>query len=215
MQYADVLVQINSLPSTYLRPGAGFTALQAARAAGLFRFTNAVDGLTQQLTFSAASGVWLDVWGRLFGISRNTQEADAAYAGRISSTLVAGRATPVAMQIYLQAALGISATIVEDFAHTSWELSTTIELSAEQYNQVFAGLVFVRPAGVPSVAVAIHQGGLYIDSVNFMGAPKTTGAYLETPAGSFSLSANAYTNNSKAKLPTLFLSDPTINPGIA
>lgn len=215
MDFGSVLAQINRLPLTYLRPGTTFAAMQASKAAALMRYANASDALVDQLTFSKATGVWLDVWGKLFGIPRNPQESDDTYSTRISGTLVAGRTTPVAMAIYLNVALGINATITEDLVNTAWKLQFSAPITAAQYNQIMANMAFVRPAGVPSTAFVGAEGGLYTGTVNYLGAPKVTGAYLEESAQHYILNISAYTNNSNPLLPTLFMSDPTVNPGLA
>lgn len=215
MDFTSVLAQINRLPLTYLRPGNTFAAMQAAKAAALMRYAAASDALVNQLTFSQATGVWLDVWGKLFGIPRNPQESDDSYLTRISGTLVAGRTTPVAMAIYLNVALGIDGSIVEDLVNTAWKLQFSSPITGAQYNQIMTNMAFVRPAGVPSTAFVGATGGLYSGTVNYTGAPRVTGAYLEESAQNYLLDISAYTNNSNPLLPTLFMSDPTINPGPA
>lgn len=217
MNYQDILNQLDTLPYTFLRPGSGFASIQAAKAAALMRYAGAIDGLVRQLQFSQASGVWLDVWGKLFSIPRNIQESDGSYASRISATLVSGRATPVAMLIYLKVALGITATISEDFVHTVWQLTfQSQQVTNAQFSQLLENLSYVRPAGVPTLASVGGKGGLFLGTVNYLGnAPRTTGAYLETGTGGLDINISAYTNNSKPLLPTTYLSDPTINPGLA
>lgn len=214
MNYQDVLTQLNRLPSTFLRPGDGFAAIQSARAAALFRYANASDGLVEQLQFSKAVGVWLDTWGKLFGIPRNQQEADGDYQARISATLVAGRATPIAMVLYLKIALGLNATIAEDFTKTVWQLHFDTPLSLAQFNQLMANLAYVRPAGVPTISSSSGSGGLFSGTVNYFRAPRVTGAYLEEGAFGLDFTISAYTNNSQSLLPTAYLSDPTINPSL-
>ena len=212
MTYLEILAQLNALPNTYVRPGSSFAALQSSRAASLFRYANAVDGLIDQLQFSNASGVWLDVWGKLFGIPRNLQESDGNYAARISATLVAGRATPVAMILYLKIALGLTATITEDFVKTAWQLHFNTPLSSTQFNQLMSNLAYVRPAGVPSLAAFGSPGGTFAGTVNYLRAPRITGAYLESGGTGLSLDVASTTNNSKPLLPTTYLSDPSLNP---
>jgi hypothetical protein len=214
MQYGDILIQLNTLPDTYLRPGPTFAFLQASKAAALQRFTNASDGLINNLSFSNASGVWLDVWGELFTIPRNAQESDGSYAARIPATLVSGKGTPVAIILYLLTALGYSVTITEDFVNTAWQVQFSVPVSLAVFNEIMAGLNYVRPAGVPGSALIGTAGGLYIGTVNYLGAPKVTGAYMISPHGLSELNISAFTNNTKPLLPTTFLTDPTLNPGL-
>lgn len=215
MQFADVLKQLNTLPPTYTRPGNPFAQVQAAKAAALSRYTNASDGITGQVqNFSSASGVWLDAWGKLFGVPRNVAEKDADYRNRITALLVGGHVTPAAIVLYLLLAFGLDATVAEDFAHCSWHLLFNQAVSQTQFNNIIDNLRYVRPAGVPTVASEGQNGGMYLGSVNYLGAPRVTGAYLKTPVQNLNLSIPAYTPNSKPLLPTTFMSDPTFNPGL-
>lgn len=214
MQFADVLAQLSTLPATFLRPGATFAFIQSAKSAALFRFTNASDGVTAQAaSFVGAFGVWLDAWGKLFGILRNLDESDSAYSNRITATLVSGRGTPAAIAMYVQLADGFSATVVEDLVHASWSLDLGQPLNTKQFNQLMENLSYVRPAGVPVGAQAEQKGGAYMATINYLAAARVTGAYLKTPVQTQSINLNAFTNNSVPLLPTTFLSDPTLNPG--
>lgn len=217
MQFLDVLTQLNTLPSTYLRPGPQFAEMQSAKAAGLFHFTNASDGLVNQVqSFANATGVWLDAWGKLFGVPRDPDEADNAYATRISAVLTSGCGTPIAITVFIKLSLNIDATITEDFTDTAWFLVLNTPLTPQGYQQLISNLKYVRPAGVPCLKFQENaQGGLFAGTVDFLNAPQVTGAYLKTPSQAVSVtSLSAYTNNSVPLLPTTFLTDPTLNPGL-
>lgn len=218
MQFNDVLTQLNTLPTTFTRPGSQFAELQASKAAGLFRYTNASDGLMEQASsFVNASGPWLDAWGRLFGVVRDPDETDAAYQNRITAVLTTGCGTPVAIVLYILVALGIQATVTEDFNDTSWSLSLSTPLSPMAFQQLISNLIYVRPAGVPFVKVQTSEaGGTFLGTINYLGAPRVTGAYLKTPQQTTDTTAlAAFTNNSVPLLPSTFLTDPTLNPGLA
>ena len=214
MQFSDVKVRLDDLPPTYLRPGTGFQNWDLAQTAGLFRYTNGSDGVINQLNFIQAFGPWLDVWGKLFVIPRNTNESDDAYQNRIVMTLLAGTCTPNAILIYMKT-LGINATLVENFSTSSYIIEFTAPLTAAGFNALAQNLARVRPAGVPFLPFAVLQGGLYIGTVDFLNAPKVTGAYLDSPLKGFTPVISAFTNNSVPLLPTLFLSDPILNPGLS
>jgi hypothetical protein len=214
MQYADVLAQINTLPSSFVRPGPTFAFLQASRAAALLRYAEASDGLIANLSFTTASGVWLDAWGQLFVIPRDAQESDGSYANRIPATLVSGHGTPIAIVLYLLTAFGYTVTITEDFVNTAWQVKFEVPIAPARFNELMQGLNRIRPAGVPATALIGLSGGLYIGSINYLGAPRVTGAYLLSPKGEAALEISAFTNNTLPLLPTLFLTDPTINPGL-
>lgn len=215
MQYSDVIAQLSLLPSTFLRPGNPFQFLLSAKTAALFRFTNAVDGLSNQvLNFFNAYGVWLDAWGKLWSISRNSGEIDASYLNRISATLLSGKTTPVAIELFVQLGFNIAVTVSENLSTATWSMSFPSPPSTAQYANITASLPYVRPAGVPMTAPSVGQGGTYLGTVNYLGAPRTTGAYLQTPQTSESTNQSAYTNSSTPLLPTTFLSDPTLNPNL-
>jgi hypothetical protein len=213
MQFQDVKARLDDLPPGYTRLGAGFQAFDLSQTAALFRYTGASDGILNQLNFVQAVGPWLDAWGKLFGIERNINESDDAYQNRITMTLLAGRCTPNAILIYLQT-LGINATIEEDFVNCAFHLQFTAPLTTAAFAALAQNLAAVRPAGVPFLPFQVLQGGLYVGTINFLDAPKVTGAYLDTPLKSFTPTIAVSTNNSVPLLPTLFLSDPTLNPGL-
>lgn len=214
MNFASVKDRLDDLPPTFTRPGPGFQAWDLSQTAALFRYTNASDGVLQQLDFRKAIGPWLDAWGKLFVIPRNINESDDAYQNRIVMTLLAGRQTPNAILIYLKS-LGITATIQEDFVNAAFHLQFTAPLTSAGFLALAQNLGNVRPAGVPFLPFEVLQGGLYVGTVDFLDAPKVTGAYLDTPLKGFTPTIATSTNNSVPLLPTLFLSDPTLNPGLA
>ena len=217
MQYLDVLTQLNLLPATYLRPSTPFSYIQSARAAALYRYTSGSDGLVAEVqNFRDADGVWLDAWGKLFGVPRDPNEVDDAYMNRISAVLTAGRGTPVAIEIFVLVSLNVAATVIENLSSCSWELSLATALSTAAFQQLIANLKYVRPAGVPCVQVeSSQQGGMFLASVDFLNAPRVTGAYLKTPIQvANATQLVAYTNNAVPLLPTTFLTDPTLNPGL-
>ena len=218
MKFADVLAQLNTLPSTFTRTDATFASIQAAKAAGLFRYTNASDGVIAQIqTFANAYGVWLDAWGKLFVIPRNANERDDIYMHRISAVLIAGRGTPVSIEQFVFDATGVTATVSENLVNGTWSLALGQPLSQQAFQDLVDNLGYVRPAGVPFLqASATEHGGLYPGSVNYTNAPRVTGAYLKTPVQvADTTKISAYTNNAVPLLPTTFLTDPTINPGLA
>lgn len=213
MDFTAVKNRLDDLPLTYKRQGSTYSKFDNAQTAALFRYTNAVDGLITQLTFSQAVGPWLNVWGQLFCIPRNANESDDAYRNRITSTLLSGRCTPVAIVDYL-GLLGYKATIEEDFVNTAFHIQFSVPLNNATLANIATNLVNVRPAGVPFLPFNTLQGGLYIGTVDFLDAPKVTGAYLDTPVSSFIPTIAQATDNNMPTLPTLFLTDPTINPGL-
>jgi hypothetical protein len=213
MDWQAVKTRLDDLPRTFKRLGATYQAFDSSQTTALYRYTSAVDGIMSQLIFKQAVGPWLDVWGRLFDILRNVNESDNAYLNRITSTLLAGRCTPNAILVYLQM-LGITATIEEDFVNCAFHLQFTVPLTTAGFQALAQNLAAVRPAGVPFLPFQVLQGGLYVGTIDFLNAPKVTGAYLDAPLKSFTPTIAPSTDNSVPLLPTLWLTDPTLNPGL-
>lgn len=212
MNFQEVQERLADLPSTYTRPGPNYQRLDLSRAAELFRYTNGADGVIEQLNFSQAVGPWLDVWGKLFVIPRNTNESDDSYHTRILFTLLAGRVTPNAILLYLLNTIGAAPNLVENFPQCEFRLVFTQPLTTAAFEAVAQNLASVRPAGVPFLPFEVLQGGSYLGTVNFTGAAKVTGAYLDAPVKDFTPALDASTNNAVPLLPTTFLTDPSINP---
>jgi hypothetical protein len=214
MLFPDILAQLNTLPDTFLRPGQTFSWIQTTKTAALDRYTSASDGLVAQLSFANAYGVWLDCWGKLFAIPRQGDESDDQYFRCIPATLQAGRGTPVSIELFLLIAYGYNVTVVEDFTNVAWQVKFSVPITPAQFTNVMQRLNHIRPAGVPATALIGLSGGLYLGTVNYLNAPRVTGAYLLSPQGVQDFEISAYTNNTQPLLPTLFLTDPTINPGL-
>jgi hypothetical protein len=214
MLFPDILAQLNTLPDTFLRPGQTFSWIQTTKAAALERYTGASDGLVAQLNFATANGVWLDCWGKLFAIPRQGDESDDQYHRCIPATLQAGRGTPVAIETFLLLAYGYDVTITEDFTNVAWQVKFNVPITPTQFTNIMARLNHIRPCGVPATAMIGLSGGLYLGTVNYLGAPRETGSYLLSPKGVENFDISAYTNNTQPMLPTLYLTDPVLNPGL-
>lgn len=215
MQIQDIINQLNDVPATFQRPGTGFQQLMLGEVIQLFRYCNAVDGMSAQTSLSTAEGPWLDVWGGLFNIPRNANETDDAYYHRISFTLTSGRCTPVAIVLWIINTLGLQVTISENFMQCRWTLTFSTPLTSAQYTALAQNLGYVRPAGVPFLPFNAGAGGLYLGTVNFSNEPRMTGAYFDNPTIGFIPVIAPNTDNATPLLPTTFLTDTTINPSLA
>lgn len=215
MNWDDVATVMNSLPGTFRRTGRNYDRWQNSLVSGISRFTLGIDSVSQQDRFDTPPvGKWLDAWGRLFAVPRNNGEADAAYFTRIQKTLVAWRATVVGMEDYLEFALGIQATVEENFPEVGWSLLITSLLTAAQLAALIPNLAFIRPAGVP-FKVFGRRGGLYLSTIDFMFGTMVSGSWLVPGAIFLPLTILPSTNNTVPTLPTTWLTDPTINPSLA
>jgi hypothetical protein len=212
MNYAAVRAQINDLPATFTPTGNPYAQVAAARAAALAVFTNGSDATEQQVQqFSNAIDGWIDVWGLLFGIPRNTNEGNVPYAIRIVETVLAWVGTLPALQAWTTL-FAPGGSVAENGSGLGYTITLPGAMTATQAAAFVASLGRIRPAGVPFVVVGGGLG-LYLDAEAFLGKGVVFGSYLTgyTTPGTFNL--NATTNSSQPLIPTLFLSDPNLNPG--
>jgi hypothetical protein len=217
MQWSDILVRLNDLPATFTRKtptGLPFAWWQNAATAGLYKYTNAADGLLQQADFSSAVGRYIDLFGDICNIPRHDLELDGAYFQRILFTIDLEGGSPTSIASFIQVSENAEATITENFSACSWSASIFSGGGNTSLQQVFKDLASVRPAGVP-VNVSVNKGGLYLGTSNYIGKWRVTGSFLSAPVTPASLTLPSTTNNATPSLPTLFMSDPTINPSLA
>lgn len=214
MDWNDIVKRLTDLPRGYLRIGPNFQQFQNSLTAGLVLGTSAYAGLTTQLNFGTASGHWLDVWGQIFNLPRNNNEIDVAYQTRVKLLLRSGRGTPAAIEQYVDEGLGYANTVAEDFSTVSWSLTLSQAVTNAQYLQLGNNLANVRPAGVPFLPIYVPGGGLYLGSINYLGAPSVTGAYLVNPTAGVTPAIASSTLPAQPTLPTTYLTDPTLNPSL-
>jgi hypothetical protein len=214
MQWADILARLNDLPDTYLRSGATFNWWQNAQVAGLYKDANAVDGTLSQADFVNAVFSWVDMWGQLNNILRFNNETDAEYITRIQFLATVPGGAPASISEFLSEVESFQAAVSEDFATCSWSLSFQSNVTPTQYDQVASDLAYVRPAGVPFKFSAL-SGGLFLGTLNYLKAPRVTGAFLLSPTTSVIPNIPQSTNNALPTLPTVYLTDPILNPSLA
>ena len=215
MQWADINYQLGDLPDTYKRSGPTYEWVMNSLTAALDRYTSSSNSVVSMANFTNAQGKWLDFWGQLLGgINRINDFTDAEYMTLITNTLLDGKGPPVAILDYVSLIYGIKANITENFPNVGWYLKFGSSFPQSEYNQLALTLGNVRPAGVPFTPFYTISGGLYLGTVNYLGRDRTTGAYIGQPVNSFSFQIPSSTNNVTSSLPTLFLTDTQINPGL-
>jgi uncharacterized membrane protein len=215
MDFPAVQEQLNDLPPTFTRPNAPYLQLNDAIALALTVYCNAADGTATQLTFGNAQYGWLDVWGLLFGLPRNLNEGDAVYASRIAFQVLAGAGPPGQIENWIQVVYGITATVTENFPAVGYTISFAGAVTTAQATQILAGLAYVRPAGVPITGLFAIGSGLIMNTINFFDAAEVIGGYLTDANEAIVVPLASSTNNAVPLLPTLFLTDPTLNPPTA
>ena len=215
MQWADIAYQLGDLPDTYKRSGPTYEWVMNSLTAALDRYTNSSNAVVSMANFTNAQGKWLDFWGQLLGgISRLNEQTDEEYMALITQTILDGKGPPVAILDYVKLIYGIKASITENFPNVGWYLKFGSSFPQSEYNQLALTLGNVRPAGVPFTPFYVLGGGLYLNTINYLGRDRVTGSYIGQPVTAFNFTIPNSTPNVVSELPTLFLSDPTINPGI-
>ena len=215
MQWADINYQLGDLPDTYKRSGATYEWVMNSLTAALDRYTNSSNSIISMSTFANAQGKWLDFWGQLLGgIARLNEQTDADYMALITQTILDGKGPPVAILDYVNLIYGIKASITENFPNVGWFLKFGSSFPQSSYNQLALTLGNVRPAGVPFTPFYVLGGGLYLNTINYLGRDRVTGSYIGQPVTAFNFTIPNSTNNVTSSLPTLFLSDPSVNPSL-
>lgn len=210
MDFASIQAILNDLPPTFTRPGAPYTQLVDAETGALVAYTLGADGTAAQATsFANAQDGWLDVWGLIAGVPRQDGEANAPYATRISETLLAWVGTLPALQRWLDL-FAPGGQVAESLTGLGYIITLPATMSTAQADAFLATLNRVRPAGVP-FTINAGNNGLFLGTVNVLGEGRMQGAYLSTSTTSTVLALSPLTNNAAPLLPTLYLTDPSLN----
>jgi hypothetical protein len=213
MNLIQAVGQMNDLPATFKQVDATYPQLVASVAVGLAAYTDTADEIGAEATsITSAQYGWLDVWGLLFGIQRNAGEADFLYRSRIQNTLFAWVGTRPAIIEWGTLILNQTITLTEK-SGGGFTIVFPASLSADAISSFVASLNRIRPAGVP-FQVAVQSTGLYLDTINYLDCAAVTGAYLIDSLTYLPLSIGAETANAVPILPSFYLNDPTLNPGL-
>lgn len=211
MDFGQAQKQLLDLPATFRRQGNPFAQLIDAMSAAMARLTVPADGTVAQGNFSQAAYGWVDVWGLLFNIARGANTPDQTYKNQIQYAVNARGGPPLAITAWINTIFGIQVQLIEKNPNLGYTLIFPATLTTFQIRQILASIAYVRPAGVP-FDVETSNIGTYLTTVNFISAPKITGAYLSGGITELPLGLGATTNNSPPSLPDLYLTDPALNP---
>jgi hypothetical protein len=210
--FPNVLAQLNDLPSTFKRVGPPYTNLMDSLASELALFVGGAASEVTQLTFASALDGWLDVWGLIFDVLRQTNESNTAYQARISETVLAWVGTVPALQAWLALFTPGGSLIETGGGQLGYAINLPASMTTSQVTAFLATLSRIRPAGVPFTVNTV-SAGLYLGTVEFLGNNGLmAGAYLSSYGTSFALTFAANTNNATPQLPDLYFVDPTLNP---
>ena len=214
MDFLSVLSRLNALPSTFRRNSAPYTQIMDSLAWGVSLFTDTSDStLSQVQTYANAVDGWLDVWGLLFGVPRNEDESNAVYSERIRATVQAWVGTLPAIEFWVNA-YASGGVVVENANGLGYAITLPPTMTAAQVREFLFSLNRIRPLGVPFSVTQVGSG-LFLGTDAFLGMGSLAGAYLTGGTVPVPLPLNATTRNSVPLLPTLLLTDPTLNPSLA
>jgi hypothetical protein len=207
--FADVQAQLNDLPDTFKRQGAPYTQIIDALSGGLTLFTAGSDGIAAQVaSFQQAQGGWLDLWGLLFLVPRDSNEGDGPYGIRIAETVLAWVGTLPALQAWV-ALFAPGGTVVEN-SGLGYTLTLPPTLALSGVVEFLENLGRIRPAGVPFI-LQQASGGLYLGTEAFLTLGRIQGSYLVEPTSAQVLAIAATTNNARVLIPTTYMTDPSVN----
>jgi len=219
MDFPAIWGQLQDLPPTFRRDGQPYSWLIDSITAGLYMFCQAGDALQNQYNYNTSQEGWIDVWGGLAGIQRNTNESNVVYLNRIQQTVLAWRDSLVAIEKFTATVENITTTVLER-SPVGYTIYFPTAEDIPTIRRVILDLKYIRPAGVPFLVQS--QIGTYLNTINYYGTVgnlkaatviigRVTGAYLGDNAP-IQLNIPASTNSAQSLIPDLLFVDPTLNP---
>jgi hypothetical protein len=211
MDFPSVLATLNDLPDTFKRDGPPYTQMVDSLASLLALYTLGSDATFGQVAnFDNALDNWIDIWGLLFGIPRDQNQANTVYKTSIQRILSAWVGTVPAIQAWMDL-FAPGGLVVENGSGLGYVMLFSGNTTIAQI-QVFLRLFNrIRPNGVP---FQIQQAGLglYLGTEEFTGDGRVVGNYLTSLSSPVGLTLPASTPNAIPLLATLLVTDPTVNP---
>jgi hypothetical protein len=214
MDYLTVLSRIGDIPATFLRNGNPFTAWQTAQALQLSEFSYGSDALVPQMTFTSSNFGWLDVWGELFGIPRNPDEANSVYQNRITETLKSPVGTLYAIRAYGFLYFGKQITVLENLSGLGYIINLPTNIDVDAVPQFIINLERIRPAGVP-FTLELLTNNAFVNSFQYLNGQSFAGTYLGGNLLSSLYNIPEPITNSQPILPSLLITDPILSNTLA
>ena len=211
MDNRSVVDILRGVPYTFVSDQPNFLNFFQTLAQTLSQFTTGNDALTTQLLFKTALGKSLDSFGGILGNPRASGESDTLYVGRLISDYNGPFGTPSAIQSFIQTLYSASVSVVATGTGGGYSIGFQSPLPDTTYQAIAEALNWIRPAGVPFFPFSVVGGGLYLTTVNYMGSPRITGAYLSSPSNlTFAFSLLPNTNNIISNYPVTIFEDPVL-----
>lgn len=203
--------QLNDLPSTFTRPTPWYTQLIDSISVELSQFTLGEDAtFTQVSSYGLAVDGWLDLWGLLWGVPRNNGEANSTYATRVQRTVLAWVGTLPGMQAWVNF-YAPGGSVTENSNGFGYLLVLPSSMTLVQIMAFLHSFNRIRPAGVPFTLFQSGSGP-FLGTTEHLGQGILVGAYLPSGANGTTPPIGSGTPNAAPLIPTLYMSDPTINP---
>lgn len=210
MDFPSVMATLLDLPDTFRQQGPPYTQFIDSLAASLSLYTLGNDATFSQVTaFSNAIDGWLDIWGLLFGIPRDQNEANALYRLAIQSTVLAWVGTVPAIQAWMNL-FAPGGFVVENTGGVGYVLLFSGGTTLVQIQAFLRLFNRIRPNGVP---FQIQQAGLglYLGTEEYLGDGRVVGNYLTSLNSSVAFSLSASTPNAAPLLSDFLLNAPILN----
>ena len=210
MDLPAVAAVLNDIPDTFRRPGPPYSQVIDLLAVSLALYTVGADATFSQVAaFSNATDGWLDIWGLLFGVPRDQNEANALYASAIQSVVQAWVATVPAIQAWMDL-FAPGGVVLENSGSVGYTLAFSGVTPIAQIQSFLRLFGRIRPNGVP---FQITQAGLglYLGTEEFLGDGRMVGNYLTSLSTPVSLFVSPFTPNTAPLLADLLLNAPILN----
>lgn len=211
MNFLTVLSRLTSLPGTFLRSDSTFESWEDAQTFQLSEFCTTVDALVPMAVFQTSAWGWVDVWGELFGIPRNPNEANQTYFARIQFTLQFPVGSAYAISTYSTAYWGQPVSVVES-SGVGYSIQLPSGINPAGIPQYIIDLERIRPAGVPFTLNQLSEY-TFLNTGKYLSGTRDAGAYLGGGLQSLGFTIPEPIINSQPILPTLLVTDPLLNGG--
>ena len=210
IDFPAVIATLDDLPDTFKRVGPPYTQIIDSLASALSLYTLGSDATFGQVaSFADTVDDWIDIWGLLFGIPRDQNEANAAYKAHIQKVMTAWVGTVPAIQAWMDL-FAPGGTVLESQGG-GYIMSFTGVTSLTQIAAFLRLFNRIRPNGVP---FQVQQAGLglYLNTEEFTADGRVVGNYLTSLSSAIALALGASTPNAVPLLATILIEDPTVNP---
>lgn len=145
---------LDNLPAIYSRARAGLLwELFNAASTELSYFKRAMSVGLDQLNVQRARESWLNMWGRLLGVSRRTGESDADYAPRIIRRITSAKLAPASVRDALEDELGGTEVTVSDLEGYDGFLLIQVHGTVADMPALWSRIREVKAAGVKAVVL--------------------------------------------------------------